>query len=320
MHKLLLLLLILTNLVFAKDYITPPSIGLRTEVSYVSQMTLNSIKHIEADKWHLSFSLISNIHNESAQEVTILVSRKLAQSLELKVDYVVAYLTHYKTKIMGQKKYLPNTNGAVLMETYGANPAIFRFNKKLVSQLQTYPKHAKANPQKFIDTIINGMFEKDPKIQEFFVRELLNWIDLHQHLSKEHYVRLLKIYNSNTATDDTIAAFLGSSNSFQRSVGVKSLKNKAINILNNFSLDLNPFNNQPSMIYNALLFLEMNDLGNWELYSRWMHCNIPSITEKAILNLKKIDANKTNKLIKSRLQDTLLKDTSRRVLKRFYVQ
>ena len=317
MHKIFLFLLIFSDLVIAKDFTKPPSIALRNEISFVSEMTLESKKHTEADKWQLSFSLVNNLHNKSKKQLLIFVPRKLAQSLELNMGYIVAYQTHKKTKVEGLKKYIAYKNGAKLLKVEGANPAIFRTNKLLVAQLQSIPEQAKTNPHEFINKIINGMYEKDPKVQEFFVRELVNWVGLHQHVSRKNYVRLSKIFNSNTATIDMITAVLGSRPSFHKFIGVKALGKKAISLLNNYPLDLDPLSGQPSLISQALTYTALYKLGGWELYSRWLGCNIPSITEKALLILNKLDPIKTKELVEIRLLDTQLSDPSRRVLKRY---
>ncbi len=317
MHKFFLFILISSNLVFARDYTKPPSIALRNEISFVSEVTLISKKYLEADKWILNFTLSKDLYNESQKEISISDSRKLAKSLELNVKYIIAYQTHKKNKVNGLIKYLPYDNGPVLLRVEGANPAIFRQNKLLISQLQSSPEQAKSHPQAFIANIITGMFEQDPKIREFFVRELINWANLQKDISNDDYIQLAKVFNSSDATIDTMTAFLENRPRLHSSIGVQKLKVKVINLINSFPIDLDPLTNHPSLILHALSFSDSYKLGNWDLYSRWIQSNIPSITEKSLLILNKLDPNNTIKLVKIRLTDTNLDDSSRRVLNRF---
>jgi hypothetical protein len=171
MHKFLLFTLLYSHCVFAKDYTKPPSIALRNEISYVSEVLLTAKNYKNRDRWQLKFNLIKNLHNTSEKNITILVNQSLAKSLELNVHYIIAYQTHVKSKVNGITQYQAYKNGATLIKVEGANPALFRYNKNLVNQLLSKPKQAKNKPQAFIQNIINGMFESDPKIQEFFLRE-----------------------------------------------------------------------------------------------------------------------------------------------------
>ena len=136
----------------------------------------------------------------------------------------------------------------------------------------------------------------------------------------KNFAQLSQVINAGSATEDMLTAFFGSRKSFHRSIGIKLLGTKAINLLTNYPINLDPFSNQSNLILKALAFTELYKLGSWDLYSRWLQSNIASITEKALFNLNKIDQRKTKELVKIRLLDTHISDSSRRVLMRYYLR
>lgn len=311
------LMLMFTYVATARDFTKPTSIALRSEVSFVAEATLTEKKFVDADEWLLTFKVIEDIHNKSPSEITTLVQTNLAMSLAVDVNYVIAYETSRKTKVKGVARYLPLKNGPTLMRVEGGNPAIYRSDKRIKQQLLTDPKLAKTDPNQFIEMIMAGIQASDPKIQEFFIRELINWIGLPEHLSQAQLKSLLSVFNSNESSIGTFTALLENRPNFHQSLGIKNMTPQVINFLETLPIQTVPDSDIPGLILQALNFSIKYKTGTWDIYSRWTRSNVPSITEKALLALSDINQEHAIKLAQERLNETHLSDTSRRVLLRY---
>lgn len=317
MYKFFLFFLIISNIVVGRDFTKPPSVALRTELSYVCEVLLTSKKIVMPDKMMLSFILSKNLHNHSANEINILVTSSIAQNLALDVKYIISYQKLRKTKINGIVKYIPNIGGLFFINVEGANPAIFRTNELLIKQLTSSPQIAQSNPDLLIKDIFKGMLEKDPKIQEFFVRELINWDVLHKNLDQENFQQLYEIYNSTDATLGTMTAILEPRPFIHKALGHIKIAEKVLNILKYSPVNIDAASQKPTLILQALKFVSGDKPPNWNILSRWTRSNIPTITEQVLLMMEKIDSIKAVQFAKSRILDTSLSDASRRVLIRF---
>jgi|GEM_PF-3063445 len=316
-HRFFLLALLSTSVVVAREHTNPPSIALRTETSFVSEVTLASKNYVEQNQWNLKFVLQSNLHNTSKDEITLTVPGKLAKNLVTNVKYIIAYQTHRKFKENGSVKFEMYADGPRLIRVEGANPAIFRLNDKLKSQLQSTPGLLKSEPLLFIQSIMRGIAEDDPKIQEFFVRELINWDGLHAKLSDQDWNQLFEVFNSSDVSVGSITALLENRSVVHNSIGVDRMGTKVVQWLENWSVDMDAASDTPNMVLTALNFAQANQLSEWPLYSRWTRSNIPSVAEKALLILDQLNAPKTKELAMKRMQETMLSDESRRVLGRY---
>lgn len=310
-------LLLITHVVTARDFTKPTSIALRTEISYVTEATLIEKKHLEAKKWQLKFNMVSEIHNTSPEVLNILVKADLAHSLAINFNYIIAYQTHQKTKVNGLVEYHLLANGPTLMKVEGANPAIFRSNQQLKKQFLIDPKLAQNDPKKLINTIMAGMKAKDPKIQEFFVRELINWVGLPDHLTDTDHQQLLALFNSTESSVGTLVALLENRTALHQAMGIEKMSSKVLSLLRVLPTQMEADSGLPAMVLQALNFSQEHAIGDWHIYSRWIRSNIPSITEKALLALHAINTDKTIDLVKDRNKETHLSDSSRRVLTRY---
>lgn len=309
-------LLFISEAVVARESTQPPSVALRNEISYVCEAMLES-KKLNNDLWQLEFKLIKDIHNTSAHTITLNVKKEVFDNLAIDQNYIISYHTHRKTKVDGLKTYLPLDGGAILAKVQGADPAVFRYNKHLLKQLKSDPESIIKNPKSLIGSLMTGMQTEDPKIQEFFVRELVNWRGLINNLTPLDASRLLDIYNDPDISEGSLIAFLEIRPEFHQLLGTKALYPKVMGLLGSVPVNLDPSSDTPDLIFTALNFLIHHDLGNWDIYSRWLLCNNPSITEKALNKLHQLNPDKTIQLVSSRLNTTLLNDASRRVLNRY---
>ena len=314
---LLSFILFLTLSSHARDMTKPPSIGLRTEVSYLSVVTLVNKETYNKNKIKLTFSLVKNIHNQSEPEVLIDVAPELANNLSINVEYIIAYYNLKKTRVGEIKKYIPLLNGPQLLSIEGANPAIFKNDPILINQFALSPSLAKKDPQILIQAIFKGLLSDDPKIKEFFVREIINWTSLHQHLKAEHFEQLYSAFISPNGSTGTRVAILEGRSKLHNAIGIERIGKKAIEILYGAPVNLDMNSELPTLILQALKFLDDNKLGSWNDISRWAKTNVPTLSERSLIMLDKIDANKTLELAKSRLLDTYLDEPSRRVIIRF---
>ncbi len=306
--------------VSAREFTKPPSIALRSEISYVAETVLTNKKYLKKSKqWQLNFLLLHDIHNQSQKTIQILVDNDLASSLSSKEKYIIAYRTHRKTKIDGITRYLPLENGPVPMSVQGAEPAIFRSHEQLKKQMATNPQMAQSNPKQLIQNILTGINNEDPKIQEFFIRELINWNGLPAQLNPNQLEQLLNVFLDSSVSSGTLTAFLENRQDFHSALGVKEMAPKVTEMLTHIPINLSSESTTPTLIYEALNFLKSHKLGTWDIYQRWTRSNNPSITELALLQLHQICPEKTLQLAKSRLTESLVSNTSRRILKR-YVQ
>lgn len=317
MFKPLLLLLLFCNPLLSRDYSKPPSLALRNEVSFVSQVTLDSIQKNDSGYLSLHVSPINDIHNQSTNKIVIRVSEAIAKNLKAGNQYIIAYQTHHKVKENGISKFKPNTNGAKLMNVDGAKPAIFKSNKKLLKQFENSPQMAQSKPQEFIENIILGMQETDDKIQDFFVRELINWPSLHPHITKYQFKKLLQIFNTQDLSIASLTAFLETQKNFKNSLGIESMSIKINNQLMSFPVQLEASSQYPSFVLQALKFLQENNFYDRSVISRWLETNIPSITEKALLILNQYEPQYTVELVNKILLKSKINKTSKNVLKRF---
>ncbi len=311
------LMLLFTYVSYARDFTKPTSIALRSEISFVTKATLTEKKFVDADEWQLTFKIIEDIHNKSPSEITTLVQTNLAMSLAIDVNYIIAYATSRKTKVKGVTRYLPLDNGPTLMRVEGGNPAIYRYDERIKQQLVTDPKLAKTDPNRLIEMIMAGIQASDPKIQEFFVRELINWIGLPERLNQNQLKYLLSVFNSNESSIGTLTALLENRPDFHQLLGVKNMTAQVINLLKILPIHTEADSEVPGLVLQALNFSVKYKTGTWDIYSRWTRSNVPSITEKALLALSEINQEHTIKLAQERLNETHLSDTSRRVLLRY---
>jgi hypothetical protein len=316
MNKLLFALILFSNFSLAKEYTKPPSVALRTEASYVTSVVLNSKKKFN-DEVKLKFLLIKNLYNESDKNIDIIVSNEFAKSLETNVNYIIAYEKLRQVKVNGLKKYIKIENGPRLIDVEGASPALFRNNELLVQQLTNSPEIAKSDPNILIETIFNGIDQKDPKIKEFFVREIINWSQIHTHLSKQNYQTLFNVLISADSTVNMKIAVLEGRTELHANIGIEKISNIVLNLLNNFPVQLDAFSDNPTLILEALNFVKANKLQSWDTIRRWTRSNIPTISEKALNILDTIDSNKTQAFIKHLIFETSLSEPTRRVIKRY---
>jgi hypothetical protein len=318
-HKFLLLFIMFVNIGIGRDFTKPPSVALRTEFSYVSVVQLSSKKSLTKG-FELNFSLLNDLFNRSNQKIIIVVDKKLESTLEPNKDYIIAYQRFKKTKIEGIPRIVSMPNGPSLLNVEGASPAIFSNNALLAKQLKINPDIAKKDPQLLIDIIFKGISEEDPKIQEFFVRELINWGVIQKNLSRDNFKSLYDVFTSINATPGTLIALLEARANIHKGMSVKKMQLKVKNVLDNIPVNLDQSSETPTLIMRSLDFLKRNNLGDQKIYSRWVRCNIPTISELALLSLSKIDLNKALELANKVIEDSSINSATRRVLKRFIKQ
>ncbi len=311
------LIVLLSQAVIARETTLPPSIALRTEVSYVNIVLLESAERVDQQQTNLHFSLIKNLHNTAAEKIDIRVTNLLAADLEVGAEYIIAYETVRKVRDNEAKHYIRIANGPELMRVQGAYPAIFRRNESLVDRLLSDPQEAVSDPDALIQTIFSGMADNDPVIKAFFVREIVNWNALYPYLKPEHYSALLAALVSPNANAGTKIAILELRKPLNQGIGIDQIGQHARGLLSYMSVNMDPIGEGPALILNALLFLEAYQLtAEWDMLSRWTQTNIPTIAERAVLMLKRIDENRAQTLIQQRLKDSLLNVTTRRMLER----
>lgn len=321
MTRLLILTLVFLStcpLSYAREFTKPPSIALRTEISYVNVVKLIAKTHTEKGTWQLEFENLTDIHNTSEKNFSIMVDSKLADTLAVKEQYIIAYHTHRKTKVDGLSTHLPLKGGPRFAQVQGANPAVFRHNELLLEQIKSNPQKDIKNPHKLIEKILNGMQSQDPKVQEFFVRELTNWLDLPAELTTSDAANILMVFNSPNISAGSLIALLEIRPQLHQLLDVNKMAPKISQLLATLPVNLDLDSELPGLIFTALNFFIEYDLGNWDIYSRWILSNNSSITEKALLKLHQLNPNKTVEWVSLKMNNTILSDASRRVLQRYH--
>lgn len=309
--------LIMAPLVNAATTVLPPSVALRTEVSYVSVVLLTSITAVDGDLTDLSFQLIENLHNDSSENISIKVPNFLAAQLEIDAEYVIAYETVKKIRDNESKRYVFLSDGPKLMRVQGAYPAIFKRDASLIKQLTRSPALTEPNIQAFISDIFAGMETDDPGLKSFFVREIVNWPALHKYLTQQHYQKLYTALISPNANAGAKTAILEFRTNLHKGIGIERIGEHAASIIGNQSVILDPLGENSALVLHALRFLEQYEMSDWDMISRWTRTNIPTIAEQALLILKAIDGPRLQALAQQRLSETLMSESTRRVLKRF---
>ncbi len=317
MLKLFLFIIIVIQSVSAKDFTKPPSVKLRNEVSFVSEVVLKSKHKKPAGKTLLEFTLIKDLHNQSDKSINITTQSDLAKSLSLNENFIIAYQKVRKTKVRGLKTYIADENGPFLLNVEGATPAIFRSHPLLIKQLQSSPSMATTDPKKVINDIFIGLAEKDPKVKDFFVRELINWDALHKHLEKEHFQKLLAAYQAFDAPLGLRIALLEPRPQIHQAIGKDKFKPIVLNILKYYPVHMNTSGQVPTLILQALRFIEASDSLDIDMISRWTQSNASSVAEHALLMIDKAHPSQALEIAKQQLLNTHLHDTTRRTLIRF---
>ncbi len=317
LHYVLLSVLLMAPQLQARQTTLPPSVALRTEVSYVNIALLEAIVPAQSAAAMLSFRLIRDLHNSAEPVTRIAVSSALADSLETGVEYIIAYETVRKVRDNESKRYLALPEGPQLMQVQGAYPAIFRRHAALVERLTNSPQLAQTDPDGLIKSIFAGMREDDPAIKSFFVREIVNWNALYPHLSTRHYDDLYAALISANANPGTRTAILELREPLHTGIGVARIGAQARNLLLQMPVDLDPVSQQPTLVLNALLFMQTYQLADWDSVSRWTRATVPTIAERAVLILNAMDSERARLLARQRLSESLLPGAARRVLLRF---
>lgn len=317
MFKFFIFIIFFIHSASAKDFTKPPSVKLRNEVSFVSEVTLQKKQTQSPGKTLLKFTLLKDLHNKSDNSINISVQSSLAKTLSVNENYIIAYQKVRKSKVRGLKTYIPNENGPFLMNVEGANPAIFRSNPLLIKQLLSSPSMERTNPQKLINDIFTGLSQKDPKIKDFFIRELINWDALHQHLEKKHFEKLLAIYNDLDAPIGLRIALLEPRQLIHQAIGREKFEPIVFNILKYYPVNMDTSSQIPTLVLQALRFIEKNDSIDSNMISRWTRSNASSIAEHALLMLDKSNPSQALESAKDRLENTQIHDTTRRTLTRF---
>ncbi len=308
---------LLINSTYAAKAAPPPSVALRTEVSYVNIVLLESVNHTQNGSAQLNVELLEDLHNHAQPRIVINATPGLAAQLEVGSEYVVAYYSVKKIRDNELKHYQPLSDGPELMHVDGAYPAIFKRNAHLIQQLTSSPELAQSDPDTLIQNIFSGMAATDPVIKAFFVREIINWDALHSSLKTKHYQSLYQALISPNATPDTVSALLESRENLHSAIGVKRIGAQAHSILQGMSVNLDINGQEPTMVLNALIFAESHQLADWHTISRWTRANIPTLAERALLLLASLDADKALELARQRVTETRLNQATRRAVQRF---
>jgi len=143
---LFFLVLSITTSIEARQTTLPPSIALRTEVSYVSIVLLEALTKATNNSIDLSFLLVEDIHNTADTVTVVNVAASLADQLKKGAEYVIAYEKVTKLRDNESKFYSPLAGGPQLMRVEGAYPAIFLRNKPLIERLKSNPQQAQSDP------------------------------------------------------------------------------------------------------------------------------------------------------------------------------
>lgn len=315
-----LLLLFLISAFFsatAREYTQPPGIALRNPLAYIVLAQLKTITAAENQKWNLVFDKINDLHNSYESELSFKVDRQLAQALQAEQNYVIAFQTHRITKKEGIKKYIPFKEGPSFISVQGADPAIFIENEQLIKQLKADPKLATTKPELLIKDIMSGMAQDDPKIKEFFIRELINWNGLPSALSQNDLNFLNGVLLDTELSAGALTAFFENRPEFHQALGLENLLNRAKNLLANTPVNQNDGGQISTLIYTALHLLKVHEAGEYNLFSRWLVSDNPAITELALLQMHELNPSATLQTVQQKLNHTLIHDASRRVLVRY---
>lgn len=312
------LLLLVSFSASTREFTKPPSIELRSEISFVAETVLtNKSFNKEKKRWALTFKLVNDIHNTSENQIKVMVNQDLANTLALNESYVIAYQNHRKAKVDGVKRYLPLQDGPTLLSVQGAEPAVFKNHESIIRQLNTSPDLAQSNPQKLIKNIIDGITIEDPKIRTFFVRELINWNGLYTELNHTQKQQLLTTFLDPNTPTESLLAFVENRPDLHQALDIDKMIEKVSQILIHMPTTQDNQSAVATFVHEALQFLNNHQVRDWDLNHRWLRSDNPSITEVALSQLHIINPQKAQLAVKKRLLETNISDTSRRVLKRY---
>ena len=280
----------------------PPSIKLKSNISNIALMKLTSV---EAEG-QLSFKLVEDIHNQSANQIQIQTTEQMAQSLRLNENYIVGYMAWQTDRFT--KEVSPRKGGIVLMNLPGAEPAIFNVSPELKAIFKIDVEESLQSKKEVLKIIKAGLKSHDPQARNFFVVELITRKKL---LQKKHVRKLIKALLLDPSLAWKDKHFILTNNGLSdKQLGSDWYCLFAANTLNHASTQFNPSGSDSGLI---VQLLEKNQQCNQSKYpvemSRWVLSNHTGVVETAIKVMRSKDLNKAILMVEKVLNFSVLAKT-----------
>lgn len=292
-YLLLVLVLLLQSQspLHARPSTQPPSVALRTALSYVIVADAIGIDRNGTDMV-VTFRPVRNLHNnETAEQLQIHIPVSAQSLLQIEQRYLLAYIKQRRIGKGDPPQYENFEGGPILSMAQGASPALFPYHASLERRLTADPEKSMRHPQVLINAIMDGL--KLPMLvhKQFFLRELINWPALHAHLQDQQIKQLQTFFNQPWLTAAMRSAFYEPRQQLQEVLGIDLLHERAVATLANSFVDIDPLSAQPNLLLGMLGFLRSDGLPPPApaVLARWFYGSHHLVAEQALLLLAKTD-------------------------------
>jgi len=276
--------MICSNVIFARPTLGPPSINLRSSLANIVVVRLSEI----STENKLIFKKVRDLHNKSEDIIIINSNPKIASSLELEKQYIIAYLAWKKTR--RPIKVFPRPGGSVLINIAGAQPAIYSYSQSIEKLLTWKMKESLESPKQMLITIMSEIDNNDSQIQDFFVTELITRKNIHQWLKESDYQRIIKVLES-PSTKPIIKEFiLANINFMSNHISDDKLYSILINILNTTDTQFDIFSYRATLIRTSLVKIrDFKERIDSKSLIKWLYSNNNGVIESSLDSMRIIN-------------------------------
>jgi len=303
----------------ARSLTQPPSVALRTELSFVTVIDLVVIEE-QADHLTAIFTPVRSLHNE---EVVAQLRLTIPDSAQAMLQVGERYIAGYqKKRRMGKgepRRYETFPDGPILLVAHGTKPALFPYHERLEQSLTADPAAAAADPAALITHIWSGLDLPTLAHKRFYLRELINWTALHDDLTDADIAALRDVFTAPWLASDMLAAFYEFRPLLQNQLGLDRLRGRANFVLAGSTVQLDPLSAQPYLLQQILRFLgsDQTPPPNTDVLTRWVYSNHHLVAEKAILLMAEESPETAIDIAHQALQSNALPVAVQRVLEQF---
>lgn len=282
----------------SRPVLGPPSIQLKTEISNIAQVLLESKSEHE-----LVFKLQKDIYNKASKQIIIRTTEQISDALAVDKSYIIGYIAWQVNR--PSKEVVPRDGGSVLMSLPGAEPAIFKDVPEIVDILSVDVDKSITSPESLLPIINAGIASDDFQTMNFFVTELITRKSL---LSKPSSYKVVKNLILNAKVDWRIKYFILANEGLNESQ-LKSawFEQWATAILINSSTQFDENGSEAALIVQLLkksdYYLHADQVN---VLTRWINSNHSGVIESMLDALKMLQLDEAIKIVNIRLQQALL--------------
>lgn len=295
----LLVILLFSASLIARPELGPPSIKMKSNISNITVMKL-----VESNENGLTFIKMTDIHNQAPDKVFIKHNTNSDLNLKIDQNYIIGYMAYRALK--PSKEVIDRPGGPVLMNLSGAEPALFLEDENIKKILMLDVEQSLTSPPELLQIALDGLNHADPHSRSFFIAELI---------TRPSYMKLHKVQNAikKLILDDGlswsdkhfIVAFGGLTKS---QLSADWFCQWSENTLRYSSTQFDVLAMESGLIKSLMENISnCSSHTNFKTLSRWLNSNHSGVIESAINELRKIDLYETQKQVKQRIANTLIR-------------